>query len=50
MIETKNGIQVFYWGQVGKKVKDEKTNDEKLKTYRFLKISVWVYNCQLKLI
>jgi len=42
-IETKNGIQVFYWGQVGKKIKDEKTNDEKLKTYRFLKIS-YAYN------
>jgi hypothetical protein len=39
-IETKNGVQVFYWGQVGKKIKDEKTNDEKLKTYRFLKISL----------
>ena len=30
--EIKNGVQVFYWGQVGKKIKDEKTNDEKLKT------------------
>jgi antirestriction protein ArdC len=42
--ETKNGVQVFYWGQVGKKVKDE-NNEDKLKTYRFLKVS-WVYNSQ----
>ena len=43
--EIKNGVQVFYWGQVGKKIKDEKTNEDKLKTYRFLKIS-WAYNSE----
>ena len=43
--ETKNGVQVFYWGQVGKKIKDEKTGDEKNKIYRFLKIS-WAYNSE----
>ena len=39
---SKNGIQVFYWGQVNKKVED-KNGNEKDKNFRFLKVS-WVYN------
>ena len=40
---SKKGIQVFYWGQMAKKVEDKKTGEEKSKNFRFLKVS-WVYN------
>ncbi len=32
---SKNGTQVFYWGQMSKKVEDKK-GDEKTKNFRFL--------------
>ena len=41
--ETKNGTQVFYWGQFNKKKTNIKTGEEELKNFKFLKVS-WVYN------
>ena len=41
--QTKNGTQVFYWGQFNKKKTNIRTGEEELKNFKFLKVS-WVYN------
>jgi antirestriction protein ArdC len=40
--QVKNGVQVFYWGSMNKKVENKK-GEETEKNFRFLKVS-WVYN------
>jgi len=41
--QSKNGIQVFYWGQMNKKKTNTATGEDENKLFRFLKIS-WAFN------